>query len=89
MNMGFFVIQTSIACLNFWQSFEEAILAMDLVKPILLLTDKSCSNWPIEVQSYRIASLRWHVSLDSPSSDFTNTCNCKNFIWYFKITFNP
>ncbi|KAK8584629.1 hypothetical protein V6N13_138584 [Hibiscus sabdariffa] len=64
-------------CCNlcFQQSFEEARMAMVTIRPKLLVTDESCYHWHCAPQGDAIPSLRWHVSLSSPSSDVINKCN--------------
>lgn len=57
------------------QSFEEARLAMLVVRPVMLVTDESCHRWYSNFQKDDIPSLRWHVSLNSPSSDFMKMWN--------------
>uniref|UniRef100_A0A2N9J765 AMP-dependent synthetase/ligase domain-containing protein n=1 Tax=Fagus sylvatica TaxID=28930 RepID=A0A2N9J765_FAGSY len=60
------------APLNYRWSFEEAKLAMLVVRPVMLVTDESCQcRWYLNFQNDDIPSLRWHVSLNSHSSDFT------------------
>ncbi|PQQ21229.1 2-succinylbenzoate--CoA ligase chloroplastic/peroxisomal [Prunus yedoensis var. nudiflora] len=61
------------APLNYRWSYEEAVLAMEVVRPVMLVTDESCIPWYSKLQLHHIPSLRWHVSLDSPSSDFLRT----------------
>ncbi|XP_004486460.1 2-succinylbenzoate--CoA ligase, chloroplastic/peroxisomal isoform X2 [Cicer arietinum] len=63
------------APLNYRWSFEEARLAMISVRPVMLVIDESCYSWYFKFQQIDIPSLRWHVLLDSPSSDFTNKLN--------------
>ncbi|KAM7270099.1 hypothetical protein ACFE04_029313 [Oxalis oulophora] len=64
-----------LAPLNYRWSFNEARLAMLSIRPVMLVTDESCSYWSSELQSNDVPSLRWHVSLDSPSSDFVSLFN--------------
>ncbi|KAK6267479.1 hypothetical protein QUC31_011639 [Theobroma cacao] len=61
-----------VAPLNYRWSFEEARMAMVTVTPKMLATDESCYDWHSALQSHAIPSLRWHISLSSPSSDFIN-----------------
>ncbi|XP_021812410.1 2-succinylbenzoate--CoA ligase, chloroplastic/peroxisomal [Prunus avium] len=61
------------APLNYRWNYEEAVLAMEVVRPVMLVTDESCIPWYSKLQLHHIPSLRWHVSLDSPSSDFLRT----------------
>ncbi|XP_062161754.1 2-succinylbenzoate--CoA ligase, chloroplastic/peroxisomal [Alnus glutinosa] len=63
------------APLNYRWSVEEARLAMLVVKPIMLVTDESCQRWYSILQNTDVPSLRWHVSLNFPSSDFMKTWN--------------
>ncbi|XWS09667.1 hypothetical protein CRYUN_Cryun39dG0008800 [Craigia yunnanensis] len=64
-----------VAPLNYRWSFEEARMAMVTIRPKMLVTDESCYSWHSALQSHTIPSLRWHVSLSSPSSDFLNKYN--------------
>ncbi|KAF3966674.1 hypothetical protein CMV_009243 [Castanea mollissima] len=64
-----------VAPLNYRWSFEEARLAMLVVRPVMLVTDESCHCWYSNFQKDDIPSLRWHVSLNSPSSDFMKMWN--------------
>ncbi|KAK8488125.1 hypothetical protein V6N13_138584 [Hibiscus sabdariffa] len=64
-----------VAPLNYRWSFEEARMAMVTIRPKLLVTDESCYHWHCAPQGDAIPSLRWHVSLSSPSSDVINKCN--------------
>ncbi|KAI4299709.1 hypothetical protein L6164_033141 [Bauhinia variegata] len=58
------------APLNYRWSFEEAKLAMTAVRPAMLVTDESCYMWYLNLQKNDIPTLRWHVLLGSPSSEF-------------------
>ena len=51
------------------QSFEEAKSAMLNVKPVMLVSDESCSCWYSELKNGGavIPSLMWHVFLVSSS----------------------
>lgn len=64
---------TFLLCFYALQNYEEAVLAMEVVRPVMLVTDESCIPWYSKLQLRHIPSLRWHVSLDSPSSDFLRT----------------
>ncbi|TXG48122.1 hypothetical protein EZV62_027416 [Acer yangbiense] len=64
-----------IAPLNYRWSFKEACLAMSTIRPVMLVTDESCNHWYSELQSNAIPSLKCHVSLGSPSSDFIKRWN--------------
>ncbi|KAK3188692.1 hypothetical protein Dsin_028253 [Dipteronia sinensis] len=64
-----------VAPLNHRWSFKEACLAMSTIRPVMLVTDESCNHWYSELQSNAIPSLKCHVSLGSPSSDFIKTWN--------------
>ncbi|KAL5771805.1 hypothetical protein ACOSQ2_011729 [Xanthoceras sorbifolium] len=64
-----------VAPLNYRWSFKEASLAMSTIRPVMLVTDESCNHWYSELQSNAIPSLKFHVSLGSPSSDFIRTWN--------------
>ncbi|XVF23098.1 hypothetical protein REPUB_Repub13aG0008800 [Reevesia pubescens] len=59
-----------VAPLNYRWSFEEARMAMVTIRPKMLVTDESCYYWHSALQNDAIPSLRWHVSLSSPSTDF-------------------
>ncbi|KAK7331279.1 hypothetical protein VNO77_25499 [Canavalia gladiata] len=59
------------APLNYRWSFEEARLAMTAVRPVMLVIDKSSYTWYSKLQQNDVPSLKWHILLDSPSSDFT------------------
>ena len=54
------------------QSYEEAVLAMDVVRPVMLVSDDSYVSWYSKLQQNGFASLRWHVLMDS-SSEFVST----------------
>ncbi|XP_057972299.1 2-succinylbenzoate--CoA ligase, chloroplastic/peroxisomal [Malania oleifera] len=54
-----------VAPLNYRWSFEEARSAMEVVSPIMLVTDDSCSYWHSELQNNHIPSLRWYVFMCS------------------------
>ncbi|KAL6206523.1 hypothetical protein ACLB2K_023771 [Fragaria x ananassa] len=62
------------APLNYRWSYEEAVLAMEVVRPAMLVSDDSCVSWYSKLQHIGFPSLRWHVLLDS-SSDFISTSN--------------
>ncbi|GAV67241.1 AMP-binding domain-containing protein [Cephalotus follicularis] len=64
-----------VAPLNYRWSFEEARLAMLTIMPVMLVTDESCKNWYSKLHTNGIPSLRWHVSMASPSSNFTKIWN--------------
>ncbi|KAJ4702962.1 2-succinylbenzoate--CoA ligase [Melia azedarach] len=64
-----------VAPLNYRWSFEEASMAMTTIRPVMLVTDESCHSWNSELQGNAIPSLRWHVTLGSPSFVFMNTWN--------------
>ncbi|XP_059668339.1 2-succinylbenzoate--CoA ligase, chloroplastic/peroxisomal [Cornus florida] len=54
------------APLNYRWSLKEARLAMEVVQPIMLVTDTGCNYWHSEFQTDSVPSLRWHVLMDSP-----------------------
>uniref|UniRef100_A0A5B6YT33 Uncharacterized protein n=1 Tax=Davidia involucrata TaxID=16924 RepID=A0A5B6YT33_DAVIN len=56
------------------QSLEEARLAMELVRPMLLVTDTSSNYWQSEFQIDSVPSLRWHVFMNCPI-EFNSTGN--------------
>ncbi|KAB2028683.1 hypothetical protein ES319_D05G112800v1 [Gossypium barbadense] len=64
-----------VAPLNYRWSFEEARMAMVTIRPKMLVTDESCYYWHSAAQGDAIPSLRWHVSLSSPSLDIINKYN--------------
>ncbi|KAL2997127.1 hypothetical protein AAZX31_09G024200 [Glycine max] len=59
------------APLNYRWSFEEARLAINAVNPLMLVTDESSYARYSKLQQNDVPSLKWHILLDSPSSDFT------------------
>ncbi|KAF3450298.1 hypothetical protein FNV43_RR06378 [Rhamnella rubrinervis] len=61
------------APLNYRWCFEETMLTMDMVRPIMLVMDKSCNHWFSKLQNCDLPSLRWSVSLDSSSSNLIST----------------
>lgn len=50
-------------------------MAITTVKPMMIVTDESCSHWSLELQSNAIPSLKWHISFDSPASASMHTWN--------------
>ncbi|XP_050369441.1 2-succinylbenzoate--CoA ligase, chloroplastic/peroxisomal isoform X2 [Argentina anserina] len=60
------------APLNYRWSCEEAVMAMKVVRPVMLVFDDSCASWYSKLQWIDIPSLRWHVLLDSPA-EFVST----------------
>lgn len=62
--------------LIFLKCFEETMLAMEMVRPVMLVTDKSCNHWFSKLQNCDLPSLRWSVSLDSSSSNLISTWKC-------------
>ncbi|KAJ0796869.1 putative o-succinylbenzoate--CoA ligase [Helianthus annuus] len=54
------------ATLNYRWSLEEALLAMQDVKPIMLVTDNEYTpNWHSDFDTRSIPSLTWHVLMDT------------------------
>ncbi|KAL8192310.1 hypothetical protein R6Q57_027977 [Mikania cordata] len=53
------------AALNYRWSLEEALVAMEDVKPIMLVTDNEYPNWHLDFQPHSIPSLTWHVLVDT------------------------
>lgn len=53
------------APLNYRWSLDEARSAMDVVRPILLVTDTGYISWHAQFQAGFVPSLRWHVFMDS------------------------
>lgn len=47
---------------------KEAKLAMQLVEPVLLVTDETCVSWCIDVQNTDIPSLKWRVLMEESTS---------------------
>lgn len=45
---------------------EEAKSAMEVVRPILLVTDVNSTYWHSNFQADTISSIRWHVLMDHP-----------------------
>uniref|UniRef100_A0A2P2LMI1 2-succinylbenzoateCoA ligaseic/peroxisomal-like isoform X5 n=1 Tax=Rhizophora mucronata TaxID=61149 RepID=A0A2P2LMI1_RHIMU len=68
------------------QSFEEAKSAMLMTKPVMLVTDESCSFWYSELQSSAVTSLRWHFFIGSFSSGFMKTSNVSTAETFLKHT---
>ncbi|XP_030479987.2 2-succinylbenzoate--CoA ligase, chloroplastic/peroxisomal isoform X2 [Cannabis sativa] len=64
-----------VAPLNYRWSFEEALLAVEAVRPVMLVTDESCKLWSSKLQNYDFPFLRWHVSLESSDSELSNSKN--------------
>ncbi|CAG7864252.1 unnamed protein product [Brassica rapa] len=64
-----------VAPLNYRWSLKEAKLAMQLVEPVLLVTDETCVAWCIDVQNIDIPSLKWRVLMESTSTDFASEHN--------------
>lgn len=55
-----------VAPLNYRWSLEEARSAMEVVRPILLVTDTSTSYWHSKFQANSVSSLKWHVYMNNP-----------------------
>ncbi|CAI9292905.1 unnamed protein product [Lactuca saligna] len=54
------------ATLNYRWSLEEALFAMEDVKPIMLITDNEYNtNWHSDFQAHSLPSLKWHVLMDT------------------------
>ncbi|KAL2894612.1 2-succinylbenzoate--CoA ligase chloroplastic/peroxisomal [Bienertia sinuspersici] len=51
-----------IAPLNYRWSLEESKLALNVIEPVMLVTDKCCT-WLSELQNGTMFSPRWHVSV--------------------------
>ncbi|RID46121.1 hypothetical protein BRARA_I02803 [Brassica rapa] len=64
-----------VAPLNYRWSLKETKLAMQLVEPVLLVTDEACVSWCIDVQNIDIPSLKWRVLMESTSTDFASEHN--------------
>ncbi|KAL8106957.1 hypothetical protein AgCh_023674 [Apium graveolens] len=52
------------APLNYRWSLEEAKSAMEVVRPILLVTDVSSNYWHSNFQADTISSIKWHVLME-------------------------
>ncbi|KAJ4916906.1 hypothetical protein Rs2_02456 [Raphanus sativus] len=65
-----------VAPLNYRWSLKEAKLAMQLVEPVLLVTDGTCVSWCIDVQNIDIPSLKWRVLME----ESTSTSEHKQFL---------
>lgn len=68
-----------------FQSFEEAKLAINAVRPVMLVTDESCHAWFLNLQKNDIPSLRWHIFLGSPSLEFSRKWNGRKLEIFLKI----
>ncbi|CAH8354830.1 unnamed protein product [Eruca vesicaria subsp. sativa] len=64
-----------VAPLNYRWSLKEAKLGMQLVEPVLLVTDEKCVSWCIHVHNIDIPSLKWRVLMESTSTDFASEHN--------------
>ncbi|CAF1928895.1 hypothetical protein HID58_066297 [Brassica napus] len=64
-----------VAPLNYRWSLKEAKMAMQLVEPVLLVTDEACVSWFIGVQNIDVPSLKWRVLMESTSTDFASEHN--------------
>ncbi|PIN11349.1 Long chain fatty acid acyl-CoA ligase [Handroanthus impetiginosus] len=53
------------APLNYRWGLEEAISAMDVARPVLLVTDSSPGFWHSKFRIDSVPSLRWHVLMDT------------------------
>ncbi|KAL4563445.1 hypothetical protein LXL04_027487 [Taraxacum kok-saghyz] len=63
------------ATLNYRWSLEEALFAMEDVKPIMLVIDNEyTTNWHSDFQPHSLPSLKWHVFMDSHNR-YTSTGN--------------
>ncbi|CAL9163271.1 unnamed protein product [Musa hybrid cultivar] len=63
-----------VAPLNHRWSFEEARMAMELVKPKMLAVDEYCSPWAVELQtSDSLSSIKLYLLIGESSSSFN--CN--------------
>ncbi|XP_019185894.1 PREDICTED: 2-succinylbenzoate--CoA ligase, chloroplastic/peroxisomal isoform X2 [Ipomoea nil] len=54
------------APLNYRWSLEEAMEAVEVARPTLLVTDSMFNFWHSKLHADSIPSLRWHVSMDVP-----------------------
>ncbi|XP_022885537.1 2-succinylbenzoate--CoA ligase, chloroplastic/peroxisomal isoform X1 [Olea europaea var. sylvestris] len=54
------------APLNYRWSLEEAKLAMEVVQPVLLVTDLSPGCWHSAFHIDLVPSLQWHIPMDTP-----------------------
>ncbi|KAM7530402.1 hypothetical protein LguiB_033812 [Lonicera macranthoides] len=62
------------APLNYRWSLEEARLAMEVVRPVMLVTDTNYNYWHSKFQADSIPYLRWHVFMNL-SIELNNTRN--------------
>ncbi|KAL7102595.1 hypothetical protein ACP275_08G129300 [Erythranthe tilingii] len=60
------------APLNYRWSLEEAKSAMEVVNPVLLVTDSSRGYWHSKFEIDSVQSLRWHVLMDVPVESNNN-----------------
>ncbi|KAM0951679.1 putative o-succinylbenzoate--CoA ligase [Dioscorea sansibarensis] len=62
--------------LNYRWSLEDARLAIELVSPVMLVVDESCSSWALELQeACTIPSIRLHVLIGDATPNFRNNGN--------------
>ncbi|KAL2467419.1 2-succinylbenzoate--CoA ligase [Abeliophyllum distichum] len=54
------------APLNYRWGLEEAKLAMEVVQPVLLVTDSSPGYWHSAFHIDSVPSLQWHILMDTP-----------------------
>jgi len=62
------------------QSFEEARWAMEVVSPVMLVVDESCSSWALALQDGNfVPSLRLYAFIGDYCSacSFSKNGNCK------------
>ncbi|KAL3632361.1 hypothetical protein CASFOL_025345 [Castilleja foliolosa] len=60
------------APLNYRWSLEEAKSALELARPVLLVTDSSRGYWHSKFQIDSVPFLRWHVLMDMPLKSHSN-----------------
>ncbi|KAL1567500.1 o-succinylbenzoate--CoA ligase [Salvia divinorum] len=60
------------APLNYRWSMEEAKSAMEVARPVMLVTDSSSCYWHSKFKIDSVPSLRWHVQIDGPFNVFAN-----------------
>ncbi|KAL9240978.1 hypothetical protein vseg_015139 [Gypsophila vaccaria] len=66
-----------IAPLNYRWSFEESKVALECIKPAMIVTDDSCT-WSSKLNDLDMLSPRWHVSIDSYASTTKSMENVVN-----------
>lgn len=69
------------------QSLEEARVAMEVMKPVMLVTDEISNYWYSKLQIDHVPFLKWHILMNSPSHYSSKRFgNIKNYL--FRETLN-